>query len=206
MRGEHLAPDAISPDEPLVSVEPLVVHRSTLRTWVISLLAIPAVVVGVDVLWRQRIVGWVSERVFDSDPQVLEPRDDIWAWALVIAGGSIVAWGLKELFVPAPVLRTDDEGLHLRMLGPLRPAVLLPWQSLFDVDAGTLEDDGDEIEVLIVEVKEPGLLPVNPWAGRRVGARGVALFATEWDTPAGAVAEAVSEQALAVARSGSPMA
>lgn len=202
MRGEHLAaPEATGTDGALF--EPLVVHRSTLRTWLISLAAIPAVVVGVDILWRQRIVGWVTDLVFESDPQTLDTRDIIWAWALVIVGAAVVVWGLKELFFPAPVLRTDEEGVHIRMRGPLRAPITLPWLSLQDVDAGTLEDDEEEMEVLIVEVKEPGLLPANPWGGRRFDDRTVALFTAEWDTRTDRVAVTIADQAVAVARHGS---
>lgn len=180
--------------------EPLVVHRSTLRTWLISLAAIPAVVVGVDVLWRQRIVAWVSDMVFESDPQALDARDQIWAWALVVVGGALVLWGLKELFFPVPVLRTDLEGVHIRMGGPLKPPTTLPWFSLHDVDAGTLEHDEEAVDVLVVEVKDPELLPANPWAARRYDDRTVALFTTEWDTRADEVAVTIADQAVTVAR------
>lgn len=199
MRGEHLAtPETTPGEQPLF--EPLVVHRSTLRTWLISLAAIPAVVVGVDILWRQRIVGWLTDLVFESDPQTLDTRDTIWAWALVIVGTAVVLWGLKELFFPAPVLRTDDEGVHFRMTGPFRPPTTLPWFSLQDVDAGTLEDDDEEMEVLIVEVKDPSLLPPNPWGGRRFDDRTVALFTAEWDTRTDEVAVTIADQAVLVAR------
>ncbi len=185
-------------------IEPLIVHRSTLRTWLISLAAIPAVILGVDVLWRRRIVQWATDLIFDSDPQTLETRDEIWAWALLVVGGAVIVWGLKELFFPSPLVRTDDDGVHLKMGGPLRPATMLPWSSLYDVDAGTLEDDEEEMEVLIVEVKDPTLLPDNPWAGRRVEQRTVALYTAEWDTTADEVARAIAEQAITVARASPP--
>lgn len=197
MTSEPMAPPRTSP-EPLF--EPLVVHRSTLKTWLASLAAIPAVVVGVDVLWHQRIIGWVSDFVFDSDPQSLDMRDTIWAWALVVVGGVVLAWGLKELFFPAPLLVTTEEGLHVRMNGPFRPMTVLPWFSLYDIDAGTLEDDEEDVDVLIIEVKEPDLLPDNPWSGRRFDDRTVALFATDWDRRADEVALAIADHAIAVAR------
>lgn len=186
-------------------VDPLVVRRSTVRTWLAALAGIPAIVLGVDVLFRQRIVGWVSDRVFaDSDPQLLEPRDTIWAWALVVVGGIVVAWGLKELFSPAPVLRTDGDGVHIRMSGPFRAPTTIPWSALYDVDAGTLEDDDEALEVLVVEVNDPGLLPLDPWAGRRFDERTLALYATEWDTPADEVAMKVADQAVRMAQLAPP--
>lgn len=208
-RWEELAdeplprPDQRAGSEPPAAnpiVEPLVVRRATLRTWLISLAAIPFIVFGVDVLWRRRIVAWLTERIFTGDPQLLEPRDTIWAWAMVVVSGAIVLWGLKELFVPGPVLRTDDDGVHVRMRGPFRPADLLPWDSLIDVDAGTLEDDGDELDVLVLEVKDGALLPENPWGGRRFDEMTLALHTTEWDMTANAVAQKIGDQALIVAR------
>ncbi|MGA7272735.1 MAG: hypothetical protein WB239_16810, partial [Acidimicrobiia bacterium] len=134
-RGAHLRPGApadlppsetstevIGPPGPAAPIlEPYEVGRSTLRTWLISLAGIPAIVVGIDFVSRQRIVAWLTDRIFTSDPQTLEPRDYIWAWALIVVGGAVVLWGLKELFMPAPVLTTDDTGLHVRMGGPFRP-------------------------------------------------------------------------------------
>jgi hypothetical protein len=195
---EFAAEEVGDPRPPVV--EPFEVRRSTLRTWLASLLAIPFIVIGVDVLWNGRIVAWLTERIFPDDPQLLEARDDIWAWTMIIVGGAVVVWGLKELFAPAPVVYTDDDGVHVRMRGPFRRPSLLPWILLHDIDAGTLEDDGDPIDVLIIEVKDPSLLPPNPWAGRRFDERTVALFSTEWETPADVVAERVAEQAITVAR------
>lgn len=198
MSSEPMAPPRPAPAEPLF--EPLVVHHSTLKTWLASLAAIPAVVVGVDVLWRQRIIGWVSDFVFESDPQTLETRDTIWAWALVLVGGIVLVWGLKELFFPAPVLLTAEDGVHVRMRGPFRPMTVLPWFSLYDIDAGTLEDDEEDVEVLIIEVKEPDLLPDNPWSGRRFDERTVALFATDWDRRPDDVVKTIVDHAITVAR------
>lgn len=200
MTARHAARTAPGEQAPERILDPLEVHRSTLRTWLISLAAIPAIVMGVDVLWRQRIVAWMTERVFDSDPQLLEPRDHIWAWALVIVGSAVVLWGLKELFFPAPVLTTDDDGLEIRMLGPFRPATSLRWNALHDIDAGTLTDDGDEVDVLIIEVNDPSLLPQNPWAARRVQPATVALFTAEWEMSAEEVAGRIADQAIRMAR------
>jgi hypothetical protein len=157
-------------------------------------------VVGIDFVSRQRIVAWLTDRIFTSDPQTLEPRDYIWAWALIIVGAAVVVWGLKELFMPAPVLSTDDTGLHIRMSGPFRPPVTLPWNSLRDLDAAVMEDDDDQLDVLIVQVDDGSLLPVNPWAGRRVDDTTVALYTKEWEHDAARVAAAVADQAVTMAR------
>ena len=181
-------------------VDPLVVTRSTLRTWLISLAGIPAIVVGIDFMTRKRIVGWLTERIFPADPQTLEMRDQIWAFALIAVGVAVVAWGLKELFAPTPVLRTDDDGVHLRVKGPFRGDVVIPWASLTDVSAGSIRDDGEPVDVLVLEVSDADLLPTDPWAGRRYDETTMALFSSEWDQSAASIAHTVSEQALTVAR------
>ena len=164
-----------------------------------SLAGIPAIVVGIDFVWRQRIVGWLTERIFSGDPQTLEARDEIWAWTLIVVGVAVVGWGLKELFAPTPVLRTDDFGVHLKIRGPFRSAVAVPWDRLDDVSAGSIRDDGEPVDVLVVEVTDPALLPLDPWAGRRYDETTLALFSAEWDQSAGAIAHAISEQALTMA-------
>lgn len=216
-RGAHLRPDARveeapseaptelmeGPGSPSPPAEPILapyeVGRSTLRTWLISLAGIPAIVVGIDFVSRQRIVAWLSDHIFTSDPQALEPRDYIWAWALIVVGTAAVVWGLKELFMPSPVLSTDDTGLHVRMGGPFRAPVTLPWGSLTDLDAGVLEDDGDELDVLIIQVRDGSLLPDNPWAGRRLDEATVALYTKEWEHDAARVAATVADQAVTMA-------
>lgn len=201
MRGDHLAPADPSHQAEGSVIEPLVVHRSTLRTWLISLAAIPAIVVGFDVLRPRRIVSWLTRFVFgDGTPQTLEARDKIWAWAMVVVGAAVVAWGLKELFFPAPILRTDEEGLHLRVGGPLKSPILVPWGVIYDIDAGTLEDDEEQMDVLVVEVKDSSFLPSNPWAGRRVDDRTLALFTAEWDIDADHAAARIAEQAVTIAQ------
>lgn len=181
-------------------VEPFVVGRSALRTWLASLAAIPAIVVGVDVVWRRRIVGWLTERIFTGDPQALELRDTIWAWTLIAVGGVVVLWGIKELFSPAPIIRTSELGVKVRMLGPFREQSFIPWDRLHDVSAGSIRDDGEPVEVLVIEVTDPDLLPTDPWGGRRIDETTVALFANEWDQTPGTAAHEIAERALVYAR------
>ncbi|NIP80252.1 MAG: hypothetical protein GWM90_13925, partial [Gemmatimonadetes bacterium] len=42
-----------------------------------------------------------------EDTQIFEARDVIWAWALLAVGAAVTLWGLKELIVPAAVVRAD---------------------------------------------------------------------------------------------------
>ncbi len=63
-----------------------------------------------------------------------------------------------------------------------------------------MEDDDDQLDVLIVQVDDGSLLPVNPWAGRRVDDTTVALYTKEWEHDAARVAAAVADQAVTMAR------
>ena len=55
MSSGPIAPPRPAQDERLF--EPLVVHRSTLKTWLASLAAIPAVVIGVDAVRKELQAG-----------------------------------------------------------------------------------------------------------------------------------------------------
>lgn len=180
---------------------PLVVRRATLRTWLVTLAAVPAVVLGVDILYQNRLINVLREVVFGEEPdQSLTTTDTLWAWAMVAAGALVVAWGLKELFAPTTVVTADDDGLRLKVSGPFRPPTLLPWGSLHDVRAGSIEDDEDLLEVLVIEVVHPEVLPANPWGGRRLDDHTLALVAVDWDYPPEHVAAAIVDRAMARAR------
>jgi len=56
------------------------------------------------------------------------------------------------------------------------------------------------VPVLVVSVKEDGLLPADPWAARRTAANTVAINATDWEQRPETVAEKVTEVAIEVAR------
>ena len=181
-------------------IESYQVRRSAWRMWLLAMAGIPLVVIGVDVLGQRRISNWLSDMVFQSDPQVYEPRDIVWAVALVLAGLVMSIIGLKELVDPKPVLMADSDGLRLRLAGPRHQPVAIPWEDLDDVRADVMDDDGDPVPVLVVSVKVDGLIPADPWAARRTGANTVAINATDWEQRPEVVVEKVTEVAVEAAR------
>jgi hypothetical protein len=181
-------------------IETYQVRRSAWRMWLLAMSGIPLVVIGVDVLGQRRLSNWLSDLIFQSDPQAYEPRDIVWAVALVLVGLVLSIIGLKELVVPKVVLAADADGLQLRLAGPRQPPVAIPWESLEDVRADVMNDDGDLVPVLVVSVKEDGLLPADPWAARRTATNTVAINATDWEQRPETVAEKVTEVAIEVAR------
>ncbi|HEU4749967.1 MAG TPA: hypothetical protein VFT54_02805, partial [Acidimicrobiia bacterium] len=94
-------------------------QRSGLRMWLVALSGIPLMVIGIDILYRRRIINFFSELVFASNsPQLVEPRDVIWAAFLLVLGAILSVFGLKELLAPRAMVRADSGGLHLRIAGP----------------------------------------------------------------------------------------
>jgi hypothetical protein len=168
--------------------------------WLLAMSGIPLVVIGVDVLGQRRISNWLSGLVFNADPQVYEPRDIVWAVALVLVGLLLSFMGLKELVVPKPVLMADGDGLRIRLAGPRHPPVAIPWEDLEDVRADVMDDDGDPVPVLVVSLNVDGLIPADPWAARRIAANTVAINATDWEQSPEQVVEKVTEVAVEAAR------
>jgi hypothetical protein len=186
-------------------MEPLVVRRSAWGMWAMALGGVPLIVVAVDVLTRRRIVDAVRELLFrPEDTQLLEPRDVIWAWALLVVGLVFTIWGVKELIAPAVVVRADSSGVAVRLRGPLRPPVLLPWEVIDDVGSGTVDDEGEALPVLWLRLESPEGVPHDPWGARWVDGRTVALLAADWEQNPTEVAAAITEQALAAAERETP--
>jgi hypothetical protein len=178
----------------------LVVRRSALRMWLLAVAGVPLTVLGIDVLYQRRVINFFSELVFTSDPQLVEPRDRIWAVAMLLVGLSFSVWGLKELIAPRSVLEADFNGLRLRLRGPFRPGDRVPWDQVEDVDAEVLDDEGDRVSVLLVEVKQPEKLPVHPYGARWLDKWTLAILAADWDRSPRYVADAITELALTAAR------
>ena len=90
----------------------VVVQRSAVRMWLLAMGGIPLLVIAVDVLTSRRITNWLRELMFTpEDTQIYEPRDVIWAWALLFFSVFLVLWGLKELFMPTKVIEAREDGL-----------------------------------------------------------------------------------------------
>lgn len=177
------------------------VSRSGLRMWLVAMAGIPLVVLGLDVLYRRRITNFLSGLIFGTtDPQVFEPRDVIWAIALLIIGLTLSGFGLKELLAPRAVVTADAAGLSLRLAGPFRPPVVIPWGSIDDIGAEVLEDDGDLVPVMWVRLLDRASVPADPWGARWIDPQTLAVLAADWEMPANQVAEKVSDVAVEVSR------
>lgn len=178
-------------------METVVVRRSAWRMWGIAIGGVPLLVLALDVLTQRRLTNALREVLFrPDDTQLLEPRDVIWAWAMLVVGAVLTLWGLKELVMPTAVLRADADGLSLRVNGPFRPPLQLAWDEVDDVGSGTVDDLGDELPVFWVRTMQPDQLPDDAWGARRTDPNTLAILASDWDRSPTAVAEQVTEVAL----------
>jgi hypothetical protein len=180
----------------VVSLE---VKRSSMRMWLIALAGVPLVTIGLDLLMQRRIFGVVSSLVFTGDPQLVEPRDVIWAVVLLILGVIFVGFGLSGLLNPTPALVADFEGLHLHLGHPLSRLVIFPWDDVDDVGSDELNDDGSVVPVMWVRVTDPEPYPHNPWGARWLEPDTLAVMAADWERQPRGVALEVAEIALKAA-------
>jgi hypothetical protein len=179
----------------------VLVTRSAVKMWLLAIGGIPLLVIAVDVLTNRRITNWLRELVFPpADTQIYEPRDVIWAWAMLIFSAFLVLWGLKELFLPTKVIEARDDGLAVRLRGPLHKPDLIPWGNIVDVAPGEIMDEGDILLLLRITVRDRADLPDHPWAGRWVETRVLGLLAQDWSTPPARVADRLAEYATEAAR------
>ncbi|HIE21349.1 MAG TPA: hypothetical protein EYP73_01965 [Acidimicrobiia bacterium] len=179
----------------------VVVRRSALKMWLLAMAGIPLLVVSLDILTRRRITGMLQDKLFTAESiQIYEPRDVIWAWAMALFGGFLVLWGLKELFVPTKVVEARPDGLALKVTGPFRRAVVVPWEQTVDLTPGELDDDGAKIPLLVVKLVGRQGLPTEPWGARWTGERELSIMAGDWPDPPEVVVMKLTDYAVSRAR------
>jgi hypothetical protein len=127
---------------------------------------------------------------------LIEPRDIIWALFLLALGATLSGFGLKELLAPRAIVKADATGLRLRIAGPLRGPVVIPWEALDDIGAEALEDDGDLVSVMWLKFADPSVAPTDPWGARWIDDKTLAVLASDWEMPANVVAEKVADIAV----------
>lgn len=175
----------------------VVVRRSALKMWLMAMGGIPLLVISLDVLTARRITRWLTDLMFDpEDVQIFEPRDVIFAWVMFLFGAVLVIWGLKELFLPTKVIECRDDGLAMRVNGPLRGPSVIPWDNIRDVGGADIEDEGDTIPLLVITVFDREGLPENPWGARWVAELELGIMAQDFDEDPQESAERIANFAM----------
>ena len=178
------------------------VRRSGLKMWLLSLAGVPLLVLGVDVLRNRRIISFFQNLIWpNGTPEVLEPRDYIWAVALITVGLVIAIFGVAELINPRPVLAASADGIRLRVGNPFASLSFVPWSEVANVGAENLDDEGDAVPVFLLTVADRNRFPAHPWGARWVDDKTLAVLASDWETgPTQAAAQvaAVAQQAARI--------
>lgn len=175
----------------------MTVRRSAFRMWLLAMGGIALLIISLDVLTNRRISDWLRGILFSPQAtQLYEPRDVIWAWAMALFGGGLVLWGLKELFAPTKVVECTEKGLALRVVGPLRPPLTIPWERIVDITGEGIEDEGTQVPLLVVELRSRDGVPANPWGAGWVGESKLGMVAEDWPEPPQSVAEKIADYAV----------
>jgi len=188
------------------------VTRSPLRLLAYAALAVPAILLSIDILFAHH---WYpppatsTETVgstLDANGNVVDVtikrltvdghaqrKRDLAVGGFLLAGGlGVLAWSLKELLDPVVLLRADLEGMSVRVDGVGSPARFIPWDQVAEVRSGTLDDDGSDVAVLSIKFTDSELVPVDP-AGAEADPPWLHLFADDWDLPAHQVAPVLDQ-------------
>jgi hypothetical protein len=167
-------------------------EKSAVKVWLLALLGVPFLLIGADLFFEQKLIGRFGDLVYGSEElPAFEPRDTILAGLFIVVGSVLVLWGLKELLFPKKVLVADSEGIRLAVAGPFRPSVLIPWESIEDVEFVVVDDEGESRPSVRVEISGTSVLPEYPWGARWEAAGRLRMDATDWSPAADGIVESL---------------
>ena len=155
------------------------------------------------------LFGWLpTRRILEliypgKEPPVFESRDLAWAWAFLIIGAVLIVWTVGRLVGRRPVIRAGTEGMFLSLGGPFRRPAAIPWGYVGEISTGVVSDDYGTFPTLLIRVDDPSLLTSRPWGARWINGGVLSIWAGEWDSDSGEVAERLME--VQAGRSGSPL-
>lgn len=160
----------------------VVVTRSPLRLLSHVFIAVPAVLLAVDMTVSHRfypapeavetVVGStlletgevvnVTARSLTERGQAETRRDRLFAAVLFVGGAVSMVWGMRDLLWPRPVLRANRDGLSVHVDGAGKPMHMFSWDEIAEVRSGVVDDDGDEMPALSVRFADEALVPIEP--------------------------------------------
>lgn len=182
------------------------VSRSPLRLLGYALLAVPMILLAVDMLVAYRFFPFpetttasstmtaddgstteVTWQVYTDNGKAQRRRDLAWGTALGLGGLGVIGWACAGLVAPHRLLTADAEGLTVRLQGRRLPPVSLAWEEIAEVRSGLRRDQAGEVPVLSLRLYSPDKVPLRP-AGAVADPPWLHLFAGDWDRPAHEVA------------------
>lgn len=182
------------------------VTRAAWRPVAYSLLAIPMVILAVDMLFTYRFIpgpdstevpavrtledGTTEDTtlvVLTNDGQAQRRRDIVWGIGLLGGGVLAAGWGLKDLLFPRRVITIEPDRLTLRVSRRVSRASHFAWAEITEARSGILEDEAGPAPVLSLRFAHEGLVPIDPW-GAVADPPWLHLYATEWDRQAHEIA------------------
>lgn len=172
-------------------------YNSSRRSWVSVLLGGVLVVAALDLLWWNWLAAELAEWIFAGD-EILEDRERVWAAMILAAGALFLGWGLVSAMRLRPVLTVGSDGLAIALLGPFRPLVPLPWESISQVFSQSVDDNGILLSSLTIVLQPNGPGPglsSHPWGARWTGKRILRVLASDWSVRA-VVVETVANHYL----------
>ena len=196
----------------------IAVSRSPLRLLVYALLAIPAILLAVDMTVSYRwisapettdvVVGQTTDEsgeLVDITKGVLTDtgrserrRDILFGAGLFIGGAAAIGWALRELARPTRFLIADDEGLLIRVDGVRQPPRRFRWSDIAEVRSELVEEDGIDVPVLSIRLVDPEQVPHLP-AGGHADPPWLHLYSDACDQPAHQVAALLEHRMIAPA-------
>jgi hypothetical protein len=185
------------------------VSRSPLRLLGYALVAVPMILLAVDMLVAYRFFPFpetttasaqvanadgstteVTYQVYTDNGKAQRRRDLAWGSAFGVGGVLVIGWAFAGLVAPRRLLSADREGLTLWLDGRRRPPLRLAWEEVAEVRSGLQEDTAGRVPVLSLRFYSPDLVPPRP-KGARDDAPWLHLYAADWDRPAHEVAALV---------------
>jgi len=183
------------------------VSRSPLRLLVYALLAVPAILLAVDMTISYKWVrapdttAVVTGQTTDESGEMVDitsdlltdtgraerRRDLLFGGVLFLGGVAALGWSFRELARPTMFLIADDSGLVVRVDGVRQPPRRFEWSNIAEVRSGLIEDDGIDVPVLSIRFFDSTDVPHLP-AGGSSAPPWLHLYAEEWDQPAHQVA------------------
>lgn len=167
-------------------METLTVYNSSRRTWGLALSGVLLMAVALDLLVWNGVVAALAEKVFEGD-EVLEARERVWAGTMLVGGSILIFWGMIWAIRIRPVLIVAPDGLHLALRGPFRPLDVLRWDSIEEVFAQPVADDGSLLPSLTIVFSSSDPchgLPQDPWGARWTGSHILRVLSSDWSVRA----------------------